>query len=220
MQRAFAPIKNISKAEEVFLQLRDEILSGNLKPGMPLREAHLARDFHVSQVPVREALLQLEHLGLVIRTPDKGTKVTQLSRSEMLELWEVRAHLEDLAFRLAAKNLNPEMMKELEASLAELKRQVKTGDSYSVAQADLHFHQTVWRHSGNRVLQDTLERLCASMLAFTGMQRRSAGERPLETVQRHVLLLDALKTGKIKTVSAAIRNHLEPKKSLPPMPQE
>ena len=51
----------------------------------------------MSQVPVREALLQLENLGLVRRIPDTGTTVTKLTRTEMVELVQVRAHLEDLA---------------------------------------------------------------------------------------------------------------------------
>ena len=61
------PLRALSKSREVFERLRDAIWSGDLAPGTALREAHLAKQLNVSQVPVREALLQLEHLGLVVR---------------------------------------------------------------------------------------------------------------------------------------------------------
>ena len=95
VRKPFKPVRSLSKSKEVFQILRAAILSGGLQPGDSLTEAHLARQMNVSQVPVREALLQLEHLGLVVRVQDKGTTVTKLSRAEMVELLEVRAHLED-----------------------------------------------------------------------------------------------------------------------------
>src|SRR6185312_363261 len=107
------PVRSLSKSREVFEELRQAIWSGDLAPGTPLREAHLAKQLNVSQVPVREALLQLEHLGLVLRVPDRGTTVTKLTRSEIVQMMEVRRHLEVMAFQLAA----PRVTKEIETAL-------------------------------------------------------------------------------------------------------
>ena len=71
-----SPIRTLSKSQSVFEQLRQAIWNGDLQPGVALREAHIAKQLNVSQVPVREALLQLESLGLVVRVPDRGTTVT------------------------------------------------------------------------------------------------------------------------------------------------
>ena len=60
------------------------------RPGDPLRELHLARELGVSQATVREGLVQLERLGLVVRTPNIGTHVTKLSRQEIEERVELR----------------------------------------------------------------------------------------------------------------------------------
>jgi len=95
--RELTPIRTLSKSREVFEQLCQAIWSGDLPPGTPLREAHIAKQLNVSQVPVREALLQLEHLGLVVRVPDRGTTVTKLTRAEIIQRMEVRRHLEEMA---------------------------------------------------------------------------------------------------------------------------
>ncbi len=209
----FAPVRNISKSSQVFQRLRDAIRSGELSPGTPLKEAHIAKQMSVSQVPVREALLQLEHLGLVIRVPDRGTYVTTLSRAEMEQLLSVRCHLEDLAFRLAAKRMTPELEAELRARLRDLEKCAKSNDHFSVAEADLKFHEAVWNASGNAVLAKTLDQLCVSIYAFVSLKRHTAGER-LAPVS-HEVLLDALLKRDPKLISRRIREHLSPKSTIP-----
>jgi DNA-binding GntR family transcriptional regulator len=216
VHKPFKPVRSISKSKEVFQTLREAILSGDLLPGDPLKEAHLARQLHVSQVPVREALLQLEHLGLVVRVPDRGTTVTKLSREGMIELLQVRAHLEELAFGLAMRRLTDDAIKDLRACIADLERKSAKNDYYGAAEADLRFHQTVWRYSGNRVLENTLERLCTSVMAFVSIQRHAAGESlGGDIVGRHNALLEALEKRNSRAVSAAIREHTNPANSVP-----
>jgi len=209
------PIRSSSKSSEVFEALRLAILSRKLLPGDALKEAHVARQMHVSQVPVREALLQLENLGLVTRVPDTGTTVTKLTRKEMVELVEVRAHLEDLAFRLAAKRITPELEQRLRKSAKEISRRASTDDYYAAARADLEFHRTVWRASGNTTLEKTLEKLCTAFYAFVSQQRRDAGEHLKDTLRQHEVLIDALLSKKASNISAAVNNHINEKSCIP-----
>lgn len=209
-----SPVRNTSKSYEVFQKLRSAILSGELEPGTPLKEAHIARQLSVSQVPVREALLQLEHLGLVIRVPDKGTYVTKLTRAEMMQLIEVRCHLEDLAFRLAAKRMTPQIEAKIRERLAELQERINARDHLAVAEADLQFHEAVWEAAGNAVLKKTLEQLCTSVYAFVGLQRHAKGEK-FATVS-HEILLEALLSRDSKLISKKIREHLNPETVIPP----
>ena len=76
-------------------------------------------------------------------------------------------------------------------------------------------NRTVWSYSGNRVLENTLERLCTSVLAFVGIQRHSAKESLRDYVGRHKRLLEVLANGKPKSISLAIREHLDPSHSIP-----
>ncbi|MES2393876.1 MAG: GntR family transcriptional regulator [Acidobacteriota bacterium] len=206
--RELTPIRTQSKSRGVLEQLRQAILSGDLVPGTPLREAHIAKQLNVSQVPVREALLQLENLGLVVKVPDRGTTVTKLTRLEIQQLMEVRRHLELLAFQLAAKNLTDEAVTELKRHLRKMQAQVADGDHFAVAEEDFAFHRTVWRASGNEVLEKTLERLCVAVYAFVSMKRAAAGETLKSAVKSHRKLLEELLSRDEKRITVAVNEHI------------
>jgi DNA-binding GntR family transcriptional regulator len=214
--KELAPVRTLSKSREVFQRLRNAIWSGDLAPGTPLREAHIAKQLNVSQVPVREALLQLEHLGLVVRVPDRGTTVTKLTRTDILQMMEVRRHLEEMAFQLAATNLTPEIEKSLRTHLAKMEKLVAKKDHFGVAEEDFEFHKTVWRTSGNDVLEATLERLCIAVYAFVSLKRHAAGETMNTAVKSHKKLLDALLSRDKSRISAGVNEHLTPKAVIPP----
>jgi DNA-binding GntR family transcriptional regulator len=206
--RELIPIRTQSKSRGVLDQLRQAILSGDLAPGTPLREAHLAKQLNVSQVPVREALLQLENLGLVVKVPDRGTTVTKLSRLEIQQLMEVRRHLELLAFQLAAKNLTADAVTELKRHLRRMQEQVADNDHVAVAEEDFAFHRTVWRASGNEVLEKTLERLCVAVYAFVSMKRAAAGETLKSAVKSHKKLLEELLSKDEDRIAIAVNEHI------------
>lgn len=182
---------------------------------MALRESHLAKQLKVSQVPVREALLQLEHLGLVVRVPDRGTTVTKLTRAEMLQMMDVRRHLEEYAFQLAADKIDKHVEAELKEHLTRMKKLVAEKNYFDVAEEDFKFHQTVWRASGNEVLANTLQRLCVAVYAFVSMRRHAVGDAMSTAVKSHTALYNALLTGKQGEIRAAIREHLAPEAVLP-----
>lgn len=206
--KELVPVRTLSKSREVFEQLRDAIWSGDLAPGTPLREAHLAKQLNVSQVPVREALLQLEHLGLVVRVPDRGTTVTKLTRREIEQMREVRLHLERMAFELAAKRITPEIETELRNHLKRMGAFVAEKDHRGAAEEDFRFHQTVWKASGNEVLESTLERLCIAVYAFVSLKRHAAGETMRSAVNSHEKLLEALLSGDPRKARKGVDEHL------------
>jgi DNA-binding GntR family transcriptional regulator len=214
--RELTPIRTLSKSREVFEQLRQAIWSGDLPPGTPLREAHIAKQLNVSQVPVREALLQLEHLGLVVRVPDRGTTVTKLTRAEIIQMMEVRRHLEEMAFQLAATHLTPEIEAELRSHLRTMQVLVAKKDHFGVAEEDFSFHQTVWKASGNEVLEKTLERLCIAVYAFVSLKRHAAGETMKSAVKSHKKLLDALLSRDKKRITTGVNEHITPEAVIPP----
>lgn len=209
------PVESLSKSQEVFARLKDAIWSGDLPPGTPLREAHLAKQLSVSQVPVREALLRLENLGLVVRVPDRGTTVTKLTRAEILDMMQVRRHLEDLAFRLAVKNLSPEVLKQLKLHLHRMDELVQKKDHFGVAEEDFGFHKAVWRASGNQALVATLEHLCTAVYAFVSMKRHATDETMRSAVRSHTRLLKALQSGDEEAASEAIHAHLSSNDVIP-----
>ncbi|RLP83713.1 GntR family transcriptional regulator [Mycetocola lacteus] len=94
-----------SLSERVFERIRDRIIDGTLAPGERLRERELAAELEVSRVPVREALPRLLDAGYIAAGPGRGTVVRDFDRAEVIELFDVRAHLDVLAAESAARNV-------------------------------------------------------------------------------------------------------------------
>src|SRR5580658_7511553 len=98
----------------VVQSIRDAIFSGRFGPGDALRELHLGGELGVSQPTVREALFELERQGLVIRTPNVGTVVTNLSIDELRDQIEVRIMLEKVAAVKACRLMTADELRTLE----------------------------------------------------------------------------------------------------------
>ncbi len=105
-----------TKADEIALELEDDIVSGGIEAGSVLRQEQLSERFGVSRTPIREALRRLAAHGLVSFTPNRGVRVRTLSRDELREAFLVRAELESLATELAVPRMTPERLAELDAA--------------------------------------------------------------------------------------------------------
>ena len=90
-------------SESVYGQLREGILTGTFPPGSILRQEELAWRFGASRVPLREAMTRLEAEGLVVLRPRRGYAVPSLDRSEIHEIFELRAIVEEHLGSVAAK---------------------------------------------------------------------------------------------------------------------
>src|SRR5579859_7778047 len=103
-------VKPISLVDQVRDILKERIFRGNLRPGDRIVEQRVAKELGVGQNAVREALIELAHLGFVQRTPNKGTYVTRLTRADAERIAPVRAAMEGLAARLAAERMGREQL--------------------------------------------------------------------------------------------------------------
>lgn len=140
-------------------RLRDRILSGALAGGERLVEGRLSEEMGVSRMPVREALRQLASEGLVTIEPRRGATVTQFSEEQVRELVEVRATLEGLNAKLAAKRHDPEKIRELEDILSEGVRLSETGDAVTLMRLNQRFHDALANIAANSVLRDIMRSL-------------------------------------------------------------
>ena len=104
--------RNISIADQIFDQLERDILSGKYRRGEVLSELRLAKELDVSRTPIREALLRLEQEN-VLKETGRGMEVIGISTEDMLDLYDVRLHLEGEAAKRAALNITDEQLAEL-----------------------------------------------------------------------------------------------------------
>lgn len=215
------PLKSEPLSTRVVATLRTAIFSGQLAPGQPLRELHLARDLGVSQATIREALGQLERFGLVVRTPNIGTQVTRLSWQEVRERVELRMLLEERALLQAAPRMDTAAFAALSARLEALTDAIGRNDYFEEAQADLAFHRFIWEQSGNRTLYHTLDQLAVPLFAFVSILRGAHREKLTDVVQSHEGIVQALRSGDPGTIREALRQHFEYGFSIPsPIPGE
>jgi DNA-binding GntR family transcriptional regulator len=136
------------------LQIAEQIASGivdeQFAPGERLKEVVLSQTFGVSRATIREALRILENRHLVSIVPQRGAQVTNLSRKELEDMFEIRAVLLGLASRRVALECTPKIEARLRAGIAALEK--GRGDSRAYAQASANLSLEITRLSGNEQL--------------------------------------------------------------------
>lgn len=196
--------------EEIREELIDDILSGRLAPGTRIVETALAQKFGVSQAPVREALRDLELFGFVICSPFRSTYVRQMSTDDLLESYPVRAALESLAAREAAPRIDDETLANLEDLIASMRQAAEQGDHRAHVDADFAFHHTVIKASGNHMLEHVWQSMrLATTTLVTHSMSQTTHRSLFEIGERHVLVLDALRSRDPLLAEAAMRRHIE-----------
>lgn len=124
--------------------LRSAILQGKLHSGQSLRQDQIASEFNVSKIPVREALVQLQGEGLVDLFPSRGATVSQLTYTEVDEIYTMRIALEQIALREAIPNLTSANFYEVEGILERIDH---AEDMSKWAELNWEFHATLYRPS-------------------------------------------------------------------------
>ena len=181
MSAIFERIDPVSKKTRVVTLLREAILSGTIKGGEQIIEAKLAQQFGVGQGLVREALIELEHHGFLQRTPFTGTTVTTLTLEDAQQIFDVRIELEPLAFHLAALRASERDIETLNELLEKTRVKAKADDLEEFFEAHLSFRNKVWEISGNRFVQQSLERIVIPLYALYLIRRSYNREGILRT---------------------------------------
>ena len=148
VERPFA-----TKSEWVYEQLRRRILDGTYKPDDRLRLTELAREFAMSEMPVREALRMLQRDGLIEMHSHRGAAVANLSWSRAAEIVSVRMHLEVLAVGEAAKGHDKSSLAELRRILDRMDRDLAAGAATRFSAGNRDFHRRLYEPAANTVLK-------------------------------------------------------------------
>jgi len=155
--RTFRPL-----SEEAYDALRAAILGGRLPPGARIVEADIARQMETSRSPIREAVRKLEHEGLVEYVPRRGTIVVGLSRADVADAYQLRAHLEAYGARLAATRATQAQLAGLLGLIERMRACAAAGDLEGLVAADVEFHRSVCHIIRGHIL-DLGERVLAGL---------------------------------------------------------
>jgi DNA-binding GntR family transcriptional regulator len=182
MTAIFQKIEPVSKKARLVTLLREAIVSGAIETGEQIVEGKVAQQFGVGQGLIREALIELEHQGFVQRTPFSGTQVSKLSLEDAQQIFEIRIELEPLAFWLAGQKATPEQISEAMELADKAKKAAKAENLDAFFENHLAFRKRIWQLSGNRFLQQTLERLVIPLYALYLIRRSHNREGLVQTV--------------------------------------
>ena len=166
MRPIFPKIEPISKKARIVTSLRNAIVSGAIRSGEQIVEGKLAQELGVGQGLIREALIELEHHGFVQRTPYSGTQVTELTLQDAQQIYDVRIELEPLAFFLAGPSAHGQQFSELREMAERATISSKAGDLDAFFESHLAFRRKVWKLSGNRYVEQILERVVIPLYAL------------------------------------------------------
>jgi len=148
-----------SLSQRVADELRRSILTNRRKPGERLIEDRLSEELGVSRIPVREALRLLASEGLVEVLPRRGASVAHFSPDVARDLVEVRATLEGLNARLAARHHEPQIIEELRHVLTEGNKAAKSRNVEDLVRLNGEFHDKLGQAGRNSILGDIMRTL-------------------------------------------------------------
>jgi DNA-binding GntR family transcriptional regulator len=192
--------------EQVKDLLLQRIASGELRPGDRIVETRVAAELGTSQAPVREALRDLELLRLVESEPFKGARVRGFGNAELVEVYPVRAALEELAAKEATRRLAGDVSA-LEAEVEAMRQAARRGDTNALVRHDIAFHRLVVESAGNPILEQCWKSLGVEGPITITLYGKSV--EPEEAAELHAPLLDAIRSGKPGAAGRAARRHVE-----------
>jgi DNA-binding GntR family transcriptional regulator len=197
-----------TRSEWAQQELEDMIFRGELRPGDHIKEAQLAAKFNMSRGAIREVCRSLERTGLVVSIPHRGVFVRAYTVRETLEMFEVRAHLSDMAVRQAAMNVTPRKIIQLEGLIREMEEHMSRDDyGHQYMRLNWEFHKEITHLSDNTILIDLIEvfRKRQFVSCMLSIQTR---ETSLESNAEHKEIVAALKDGDPSRAADLLRKHI------------
>lgn len=199
---------HITRTQFVADAIRRQILQGVIKGGAALRQDALAKEFNVSRIPVREALLTLEAEGLVEFEAHKGAYATELSAPKILELFELRVLLECHILAAAIPNLTTEQLDDAQKLLIKLDHLLDTSSQIDHwSDHNYAFHRALYEAADKPETMALITHLNTQsdryvrihLLHASGVQKAEA---------EHGELLALCRTGDITAACDLLRRHI------------
>ncbi len=198
----------LTTTEEVFRQLKADIISMKIPPGTKISEVELAKAFGVSRQPVREAFMRLGALNLLEIRPQRATRVRKISHQDLRNTRFIRAAVEVEVVREACRVATPEGLNLIEQNLTQQRVAVDTADARLLKSLDYVFHRLICDAAdcsyAFKIISENkahTERACTLELSDAkGMQ---------EVIEGHTDIFNALKARDEEAAVAFTRVHLK-----------
>jgi len=196
-----------TRAEELRLQLADDIVRGTLAPGATLDETELARRFGVSRTPVREAIRMLAASGLVTMRAHRAAVVARAAPEHIIGMFEVMADVESLCAGYAPERMNGAERRGLENVHEKLRALIQSGDPQRYHEINEAFHGTIHAGAHNAYLAELTLATRARKQPFRRAQFRNLGRLAKSHVE-HACVVQAILRGERALAAQCMYQHI------------
>jgi phosphonate utilization transcriptional regulator len=200
-------LQTSSLASVVQSELERMILSGELAPGAKLTEMALATQLGVSRGPLREAFRMLEEAGLVRTEKNRGVYVRDIPIDEAIEIFDLRASMEELVGRRLAESITTAQLKEIRAMVEAMERSVKAEDARGYHLLNLQFHERLVEMAGNRKLAAIYRKLIKELSLFRRLNLADGWLMPI-SASEHRAIVKAIAGGDREAAGRAMFDHV------------
>jgi len=202
-----ALLQTSSLASVVQQEVERAILAGEYAPGTKLTEAMLAQKLGVSRGPVREAFRMLEEAGLVRTEKNRGVFVRDIPIDEAVEIFDLRAAMDELVGRQLAANITAPQLKEVRAMVDAMEKAVKAEDARQYHLLNLQFHDRLVEMAGNRKLTAIYRKLIKELSLFRRLNLADSWLLPISAGE-HRQILKAIASGDPEAAGRAMFQHV------------
>ncbi len=200
-------LQTSSLASVVQGELERMILTGELAPGARLTETALAARLGVSRGPLREAFRMLEEAGLVRTEKNRGVFVRNVPVGEAVEIFDLRAAMEELVGRRLAERITPAQLKEIRGLVEQMEQAVKAKDAPRYHLLNLAFHDRLVELAGNAKLTAIYRKLIKELSLFRRLNLADGWPMPL-SVGEHRQIVRAIASGDAEAAGKAMFDHV------------
>ena len=196
-----------SLVDQVHKAILAEIASGRLRPGGRIIQEQLAQELGVSRQPVQQALTLLRKEGVLSDAPGRGLQVAPLDLDHVRHMYEVRAVIEGLAFRSAAKSNATEVARRAPALIRAGRKAVAAQSFTDMIAADMALHHFIYAQSGNPLVAPSMETHWTQTQRVMG-EVLMRDDKPRDIWDQHEAMLEAVATGDGPQAEALARRHI------------
>ncbi len=198
--------KHKTLREQIVFSLRESIIRGELKPGTKLTEPELATRLGISRTPIRESFRQLESEGFLTVIPRKGAVVSNITRKDIEDFFELKSLLEGYAARVAAEKMTEKDVDKLIQLNKELADCAENNNYERFFTKNEEFHNYFLTLCGNEKLVEIRDTMVKRFLGFR-MAALSMPGRLMESVKQHEQAIKAFKKGDGRLAEAVLVEH-------------
>lgn len=189
-------------------RIREAITDGEFALGEMIPEESLAQAMGISRTPVREALNELQRLGLVVIRPQRGSYVFEPTEEDIAAICDYRLMLECHAARLAYACDKEAAVAALTQALGAMAEARRVTDRVAYGQADTRFHETLFQHCGNHYLRAAYDLVSVKIAALRTQLTAPFEALRVQSFDEHRVFIDLFRAGDFVQFENLMREHV------------